>query len=88
MDAWAWLLAYVVGFGLLQLLLFRYFRGEEPSLEASPNPVERPAAAAGEQPREPPEPEEEGVVRCEHCGALNDAEGGYTYCRECVRPLR
>ncbi len=86
MNAWGWLLAYVLGFGLLQLLLYRYFRGDEPSVEAAPNPVD--SGTSGRPVDEPRADPEEGVVRCGDCGARNDADGGYTYCRECASALR
>ena len=35
MQAWAWLVAYVVGFGLLQVALYRYFHRSEPTPETT-----------------------------------------------------
>lgn len=84
MDPWVWLAAYLLGFGLLQVLLYRYFRREIPRGEATtPASVEHPgprAAAGGEV-------GEETGARCPHCGADNEPDPAYTFCRECLSPL-
>ncbi len=82
MDALGWLIAYVVGFGLLQLLLYRYFQREDPSPDATPR-MDRSRAAAVEGGEEPAT---DGVY-CDNCGAHNEAAATYSYCRECVSLL-
>lgn len=84
METWGWLLAYVVGFGLLQVFLFRYFRRDDPSPDATPGRVERGAGASAPA-RSDDEPD---GVHCRHCGTHNAYEPNYAYCRNCVRPLR
>ena len=84
MEAWAWLFAYVLGFGLLQLVLYRYFQREYGQADATPVGAEGTGAA----PREPtPETDGEGI-RCTHCGTVNDSEPNFTFCRACTEPLQ
>ena len=85
MEVWAWLLAYVLGFGLLQLFLYRYFSREQGTFDgATPGGTDgarRPATDHGDS-------EGEGAVRCQHCGAPNQNDAQYTYCRQCASPLQ
>ncbi|PSQ01774.1 hypothetical protein BRC92_10245 [Halobacteriales archaeon QS_4_69_31] len=93
METWTWILVYLVGFTLFQLLLFRYFSDggsvDRMSLgsgeTAGPNPIERgqPARETGQQ-----SDHDHGGVDCPHCGALNDDAQPYTYCRNCLAQLR
>jgi hypothetical protein len=89
MEAWIWLVAYLIGFALLQLVLYRYFQQRESTHEgeSSRNPgfqrLEQSSASATTS-----ETTENGSVRCQHCGTPNEAETQYTYCRECAEPLR
>ena len=93
MDPWGWILIYLVGFALFQLVLFRYVSDGQAadgmSLEsgetAGPQTLDR-----GQPAREPgagPEATTDGV-RCPHCGADNDDEQPFTYCRKCLAQLR
>lgn len=83
MEAWAWLFAYVLGFGLLQLFLYRYFQREYGQADATPVGVEGTPAATSETAREV----DGDGVRCAHCGTVNDQEPTIRYCRECTSPL-
>ncbi|MHB9287690.1 hypothetical protein ACKVMT_11720 [Halobacteriales archaeon Cl-PHB] len=90
MEPWAWLAAYLVGFAFLQLLLYRYFR-EETSGQGQAGP-ERSASGG----RDPVRPRTDGgaasqsddAVHCAHCGARNERDPAYTFCRECANPLQ
>ena len=85
MDAWAWLIAYLIGFALLQLVLYRYFQRGESTHEGDREPgyqrLERRSAAA-----DVGSVEDTDGVYCQHCGARNDR--GFSYCQNCVEPLR
>lgn len=89
MEAWVWLAAYLVGFALLQLYLYRHFsEGESsPDGESSPEPgfrrLEQSSARA-----EATEVPDSDKRQCKHCGTLNAADAPYTYCRECAQPMR
>ncbi|WP_302082746.1 DUF7577 domain-containing protein [Salinibaculum rarum] len=88
MEAWAWLAAYLIGFALLQLVLYRYFqRGESTHDAESRDPgykrLEGSAAADIDA-----STERDDAVVCQQCGALNDRDGMFSYCRECAEPLR
>jgi len=94
MEAWAWLIAYLVGFALLQLVLYRYFqRGESThdngetrdSREPGYQRLER--SAMSESAIDRPDDDGDGVY-CKHCGARNERNGMYSYCRNCAEPLR
>jgi hypothetical protein len=82
MNPWAWIAAYVVGFALLQLLVYRYL-GRKTGGTASPAAPEAPSA-----PAITPDVGSDDTVTCEDCGAVNAREPGYRYCRECAATLR
>lgn len=83
MEAWGWLVAYIVGFGLMQLLLYRYFQRDDPSPDATP-PADQSAQRSLE--KSPPQTAEEGT-HCNHCGAFNECAPTISYCKQCVQPL-
>lgn len=84
METWGWLLAYVVGFGLLQLYLFRYIRRDDPSPEATPGRIEGTGQASIEASTHGDEPD---GVHCRHCGTYNEHQPTFAYCKRCVKPL-
>jgi hypothetical protein len=89
METWAWLVAYVIGFALLQVYLYLYFiRGRstraESSAEASPRSVPDGAAGTVEAP--------EGIadsdaVSCANCGAYNENDPMFSFCKNCGERL-
>ena len=102
MEPWAWLIVYLVGFALLQLVLYRYVRNRDSSSEqptGSPGDGHGTRAGAGRERRTEPaaevgigsEPDGSGDgdrVRCTHCGALNEQGATFRYCRECTQPIQ
>jgi hypothetical protein len=92
MEPWTWIVVYLVGFTLFQLLLFRYVSDGQAlggvSLEsgetAGPQSVERGRM----QPDTAASSTTEGQVRCPHCGVANDDDGAFTYCRNCLAQLQ
>lgn len=82
MEIWAWLGAYLVGFALLQLFLYRYFIGgstaSEPSTESTTPQFEGPSA-----PVERPQTSDEDIVACEECGTPNRLDPAFTFCKSC-----
>ena len=86
METWAWLLAYVVGFGLLQLVLYHHFRRKD----ATPESAVNTADGGGNQSIEAASTEKatDQGFQCQHCGAHNAHFSTVRYCRECVNPLR
>ncbi|WP_135365955.1 DUF7577 domain-containing protein [Halosimplex halophilum] len=97
MEPWGWILVYLAGFTLFQLLLVRYF-SEDRSLggvslesnEASPPQSGERGRSVGERDGRSREAADEGAegVRCHQCGTENADEQPYTYCRECLAQLR
>jgi hypothetical protein len=103
MEVWVWLLVYLVGFALLQLVLYRYFRergsGEQPA--GSPN-NHGLGVDAGRDPRVDSATEQAADhggdagrsqddpdgIRCTQCGARNERDPAFTYCQQCARPLQ
>jgi hypothetical protein len=84
MNPWAWIAAYVVGFALLQLLLYRYLSREVQGAEAT-----TPISSEGPAPRASGTESASGdAIVCRHCGAENEREQGYKFCRACAEPLR
>lgn len=83
MSILVWLIAYIVGFGLLQLLLYRYFQREDPSPGTTPSPVEGSSAVAvGSTNGEPT------GIHCRECGTHNESNSMYVYCQSCASRLR
>jgi ribosomal protein S14 len=82
METWAWLAAYVVAFGLLQLVLYRYFQ-RETSAETTPAATDRRRQARPERPAE----DAAESVRCRHCGTYNERHATIQFCRNCVGTL-
>ncbi len=85
MDLWMWLLAYLLGFSLLQLLLYRYFSRDVPHGETT-------TPASGEHPTArlnggTDTSTTAGTV-CPNCGAENEPDAVYTYCQECLSRLQ
>lgn len=84
METWAWLIAYLLGFALLQLYLYRYFMNgssttDRSATNATPGfeggaPVER-----GQDSAELPE----DSVACQECGAYNESHSMFTFCKHC-----
>jgi hypothetical protein len=88
MEVWTWIVAYIVGFSLLQLLVYRYFRDSEPSIEhPSPEAGEYAAGDRLERDDGRPRSDEDGAY-CQHCGAFNEQVTTYRYCKQCVAPMR
>ncbi|MFB6201092.1 MAG: hypothetical protein ABEI98_03685 [Halorhabdus sp.] len=87
-PAWGWVLAYVLGFLLFQAAIYWYLQGQGTTIEgpARGHPegdvVTHPAIDSPDADADP-----DSAIRCPHCGASNDREPGYRYCRECVREL-
>ena len=82
MQPWVWLTAYVLGFGLLQVLLYRHFSGGTPTPETAEG---RATRADGGQ---TVAAEAAGTVTCPHCGATNDSHRMIRYCSSCAESLR
>jgi len=83
MDVVFWLVAYVVGFGLVQLLLYRYFRRDDPAPDATPGRTERAAPVSVDA------PDGDGtVVHCGECGTDNEHDSMFVYCRSCASRLQ
>ena len=83
MGTLAWLVVYVVGFGLLQLVLYRYFRRDDPAPETTPAPIEGATPVAFETPTGT-----ENGIHCRECGAGNRNDSMFVYCCECATRLR
>ncbi|MDG5777966.1 hypothetical protein VB773_05155 [Haloarculaceae archaeon H-GB2-1] len=87
MEPWGWIIVYVVGFTLFQLLVFRYISGgpsPDNGSADSPLAAEMPAL---ERDRHTRDGHAEDGRYCQHCGAQNESDPMFTYCRECANPL-
>ncbi len=82
MQPWVWLTAYVLGFGLLQVLLYRHFSGQT----TSPQPTDGRATRADGGRRVTSDTAE--TIACEHCGAVNESHRMIRYCGNCAESLR
>lgn len=92
MEPWTWILVYLVGFTLFQLLLFRYFSDDHAFDGVSLGSGETAGVQSLDRGQVPPdanqraESDEEGV-RCPHCGTDNEDEQTYMFCRNCLAQL-
>ena len=101
MAPWEWLIGYVVLFALLHVLLYyayvrrngstgttasaSYHEGDGAPLHSAPR-VDGYSQQGVEEP--PPPPDIDGdPLTCRHCGAANERDPTFTYCRICVSPL-
>lgn len=82
MESWLWLAAYVVGFGVLQLLLYRHFSRKTPTARSTEG---RPDHGGGGRLTAPEDAE---TVPCQHCGSINEVHPMVRYCRFCADTLR
>jgi len=82
MAPWVWLTAYVLGFGLLQIVLYRRFGRQTPSPETTEGRVRR--ADGGRTVA----PESADTVTCPHCGTVNETHQMIRYCSACADSLR
>jgi hypothetical protein len=80
MEQLVWLVAYVAGFGLLQVALYRLFKQRTAS--ATEGSSER---AGG---RRLAATEETEAVPCRHCGTVNEIHQAVRYCRACTESIR
>lgn len=85
MGVWEFVLVYLVGFALLQLVVYQLLRRRRDRSA----PI---AGGAGATPFETSDreaaPEDEAGWRCPHCGTPNAPDPGFTYCRHCAGALR
>lgn len=85
METWVWLTAYIVGFGLLQLYLYRYFIGNKSTANSSTDKA-TPRFEGGTGPVETADTESGSdgeFVACPECGARNEGSSVFTYCKHC-----
>ncbi|MEF8826753.1 MAG: hypothetical protein V5A34_01910 [Halapricum sp.] len=88
-GAWIWILVYVLAFALFQLLLYRYLQDDVgPSVEQAMPDHGDGDLSSSRAPARPVETEDGEGIRCPRCGAYNEREPAYTYCRECVQRLQ
>ncbi|WP_336326100.1 DUF7577 domain-containing protein [Halovenus sp. HT40] len=87
METWAWLIAYLLGFALLQLYLYRYFIGGESTANSSTDKAtprfeggSGPVDTADNEPQSEPDGE---FVTCTQCGGHNESSSVFTYCKHC-----
>ena len=84
METWGWLIAYIAGFGLLQLLLYRYFGRSNPGPESTPGTGDQSGSAVSV----PGGTTTARGVVCGHCGVENEADRMFRYCSDCTAPLQ
>ncbi len=82
MEMWAWLGAYLLGFALLQLYLYRYFiRGQSTTGNSAKG---TPAHADGSQSAtDHSGATDADFIECSQCGSPNEPDPVFTYCAEC-----
>ncbi|ACV12029.1 hypothetical protein Huta_1859 [Halorhabdus utahensis DSM 12940] len=89
-PVWGWIVAYILGFLLFQLLIYWYLGEDGTSIErTTPDSTEQ---ERGPRPSIETRDTDEGdvgeTVRCRHCGAANEFHPSYRFCRVCAREYR
>lgn len=85
METWVWLLAYLLGFALLQLYLYRHFiRSTSTDSRERTTPLSEGSGRSISATNDDPD---EDLVACENCGAYNESHPMYSFCRECGERL-
>lgn len=85
MQMWAWLAAYVLGFAVLQVYLYMYFtrgrstQGEVSADGATTSLSEGRAATV----TTPDGVSDTDLVTCHGCGAYNESDPMFSYCKQC-----
>lgn len=88
MELWAWLVAYLLGFALLQMYLYRYFIRGQSTGKSSAEQTTPAYSEGGSAPVDRPEVSDASdLVACGECGAYNEREAAFTYCKQCGRRL-
>jgi len=89
MQTWAWLVAYVIGFALLQVYLYLYFiKGRSTRAESSAETSPQRVPEGGRGRVEAPEGISDGdAVSCGNCGTYNENDPMFTFCKECGERL-
>lgn len=86
MGMWGWIVLYVLLFSVLQLLIYRYLRGDEETSFLRSTPTGAETVSLEDPARDEQSESSDSSVRvCHRCGAENEA--GYTYCRSCANPI-
>jgi hypothetical protein len=82
MQPWVWLTVYVLGFGLLQVVLYRHFSQQTPSPETTEGRVTRTSGGRTAV------SEAAETVTCPHCDTVNESHRMIRYCGSCAESLR
>ena len=90
METWAWLVAYVIGFALLQVYLYLYFiKGRSTGAESSPGTASPSAPERSSGAVEAPEGiADTDAASCSNCGAYNENDPMFTFCKHCGERLQ
>ena len=93
MERWVWLAAYVVGFVLLQVYLYRYFikrssTGERATPESTADGTPALSEGGGGHIDQPEEETTGDLICCTDCGGYNQNEQMYTFCKHCGNRLQ
>jgi hypothetical protein len=89
METWVWLAAYVVGFALLQVYLYFYFiRGQSAGTESSAEAPAHSVPEGGVRSVEAPDGiADTDAISCSNCGAYNENDQMFTFCKQCGERL-
>lgn len=83
METWAWLIAYLLGFALLQLYLYRYFMDGGSTTDRSTTNATPGFEGGGGVERQGSAELSDDSVACEECGAYNESHATFTFCKHC-----
>ncbi|MFC4406671.1 DUF7577 domain-containing protein [Haloarchaeobius iranensis] len=87
-NVWDWTLGYLVVFAVLQFAVYAYYRrqvDDDPTPDPAggdPAGIDRTVANTSVRGSETTDSR-----RCPHCGASNEPDSRYRYCRNCTKSL-
>jgi hypothetical protein len=95
MAVWHIVVLYLAIFALLQFVVYRYLKdrndGRPTQFRSASNPDSGRVDDRAVEPPSPHDPSprdgESGARFCTQCGARNDPDQVYSYCRNCANPL-
>ena len=83
MRTWTWLIAYLVGFALLQLYLYRYFISGGSTTDTSTTNATPGFEGGGTAERQGGAELPDDTVACQQCGAYNESHATFRFCKHC-----
>ncbi|WP_338729960.1 hypothetical protein [Haladaptatus sp. DJG-WS-42] len=90
LDAWGWVVAYIIGFTIIHLLVYQYLKTSDDSRFEQFSPSDASgfeAASASADFKSHSGPVAGEFRSCPHCGTQNEPDPIFIFCKQCIQPL-